>query len=88
MRRFRIDNDFPAISPHLLRHMTGSYLLNSGIDIAAVSAELGHSNKSFTMKTYIHALESTKEQSALVMQDILSNLKSRPQKDQSKDQSG
>ena len=88
LRRFRIDNDLPAISPHLLRHMTGSYLLNSGIDIAAVSAELGHSNKSFTMKTYIHALESTKEQSALVMQDILSNLKTRPQKDQSKDQSG
>jgi len=46
LRRFRIDNDLPAISPHLLRHMTGSYLLNSGIDIAAVSAELGHSNKS------------------------------------------
>jgi len=40
------------------------------------------------MKTYIHALESTKEQSALVMQDILSNLKTRPQKDQSTGKDG
>ena len=82
LRLFRIDNNFPAVSPHLLRHMTGSYLLNSGLDIAAVSAELGHSNKAFTMKTYIHELESTKDHSALIMQDILDNLKSGRKKQQ------
>ena len=63
------------MSPHLLRHMSGSYLLKGGIDIAGVSKKLGHSDKSFTMKTYIHSLESTEKQTATVMQNILNNLK-------------
>lgn len=75
IRRFCKDNDLEKISPHLLRHMSGSYLLKAGIDIAGISKKLGHSDKAFTMKTYIHSLESTEKQTALVMQDILNNLK-------------
>lgn len=80
LRRLKNNNSLPNVSPHMLRHMTGSYLINSGIDIAAVSAELGHSNKAFTMKTYIHELQSAQEQSAATMQGILENLKTDTKK--------
>jgi len=73
--RFWKDNDLQRIGPHLLRHMSGSYLLNGGIDLAGVSKKLGHSDKSFTMKTYIHSFESTEKHTANVMQNILTNLK-------------
>ena len=73
--RFCKDNGLEKVGPHLLRHMSGSYLLKGGIDIASISKKLGHSDKSFTMKTYIHSLESSEKQSANVMQDILNSLK-------------
>jgi integrase len=75
LRNFYQDNNLQHVSPHLLRHMMGSYLLKSGVDLAAVSKKLGHANKSFTANTYIHALESAEKQTADVMQNILDDLK-------------
>lgn len=75
IKRFCDENGLQKAHPHLLRHMSGSYLLNSGVDIAGVSQKLGHSDKSFTMKTYIHSLESTENQTAKAMQTILNNFK-------------
>lgn len=74
LRRFHEDNGLQPVSPHLLRHMMGSYLLKSGTDLAAVSEKLGHSNKAFTANTYIHALQSAEKKSAETMQNILDNL--------------
>lgn len=62
------------INPHEFRHLSGSYKLSAGADIASVSADLGHSDKSFTMKTYIHEIQSAQEQNALLMNNILTNL--------------
>lgn len=76
LRHFCENNNLPKASPHLFRHMAGSYLLRAGIDIATISGELGHGSKAFTMKTYIHELQSEKEQSANAMESILSELKS------------
>ncbi|SDD88199.1 tyrosine-type recombinase/integrase [Sporomusa acidovorans] len=85
IRRFCENNGLKDASPHLLRHMMGSYLLKSGqIDLAAISQKLGHSSKSFTANTYIHALESTEKQSANVMQGILDNLKNVKKEGQAK----
>jgi integrase len=75
LRRFCIDNKLPSASPHLFRHMAGSYLLRAGIDIATISGELGHGNKAFTLKTYIHEMQSEKDQSANAMENILIGLK-------------
>ena len=61
--------------------MTGSYLLRSGADLASVSAGLGHGDKAFTMKTYIHELESATNHTAKVMQGILDALKSHAKKE-------
>lgn len=78
LRRFCSDNNLPTVHPHLLRHMMGSYLLNSGANIASVSKDLGHGHKAFTMNTYIHSLESAELENANTMQGILENLKKRP----------
>jgi integrase len=75
IKRFCANNGIPAIGPHTFRHMHGSYLIRSGVDLAAVSAKLGHASNSFTANTYIHALQSAEKQSAIVMQGILDNLK-------------
>lgn len=84
LKRFCKDHNLPSIGPHVFRHLSGSYLLNAGVDLAAVSAELGHSDKAFTLKTYLHELQSAKEHSANVMQGILENLKTETTKRQAK----
>jgi integrase len=82
LKRFCEDHELPLISPHSFRHLSGSYLLKSGLDIATISAKLGHSDKSFTMKTYIHELQSAEQHSAQVMQGILNSLKPEIKKGQ------
>jgi integrase len=80
--RFCNDNNLPNVSPHLFRHMMGSYLLRSGVDLATISKKLGHSNASFTADIYIHSLQSAEKQSSDVMQTILTNLKDTKNKGQ------
>ncbi|MAG36476.1 MAG: hypothetical protein CL878_09570 [Dehalococcoidia bacterium] len=46
----------PRIRFHDLRHATGSHLVASGADVAAVAAILGHSQITTTLNTYSHAL--------------------------------
>lgn len=80
LKRFCEDNKLFPFTPHLLRHLHGSYLLKSGLDIAKVSKSLGHSKKSFTLDTYIHTIESIEDETANVMQDILTELKNQKKK--------
>lgn len=74
LRRFCLDNGLPIIGPHTFRHLSGSYLIRSGVDVATVSALLGHANKGFTMNTYVHELQSAKEAAAITMQAVLQDL--------------
>jgi integrase len=37
------------------RHAAGSYLSHSGVSPDIIAAWLGHTDASFTMKTYVHA---------------------------------
>jgi integrase len=84
LRRFCENNGIEHASPHLLRHMAGSYLLRGGVDIATISSELGHGNKAFTMKTYIHEIKSEQERSATVMEELLDSLKPKKEETQEK----
>jgi integrase len=44
------------IKPHdASRHAAGSYLSSQGVSPAIIAAWLGHSDASFTMRTYVHA---------------------------------
>jgi integrase len=56
--------EIPRIRLHDLRHMHGSFLLQDGVDLATVSARLGHASKAFTMQQYIHALTTGQERAA------------------------
>ncbi len=53
--------DINPITFHGLRHTHASFLINEGIDIAYVSARLGHSNISMTERVYFHLLSHKKE---------------------------
>ena len=37
------------------RHAAGSYLAHAGVSADIIAAWLGHTDASFTMKTYVHA---------------------------------
>ena len=45
-------------TPHMFRHYHASRLLMDQVDMASVSAQLGHSNVQTTMKAYIHSVPS------------------------------
>ena len=80
LRKFCDENKLFHFTPHLLRHLHGSYLLRNGLDISAVSKNLGHSKKSFTLDTYIHTIDSIENETASIMQDVLNDLKLQKQK--------
>lgn len=54
----------PPHSVHALRHSFASILLDSGTSIAAISAMLGHTNRAFTMNTYVHS-DTASEQAGM-----------------------
>lgn len=54
----------PGVTPHGLRHLHASLLLNEGVPVTAVSARLGHANPNVTMKIYAHALPGQDVQAA------------------------
>lgn len=62
------------ITPHTLRHMYGSNLINQGIDIAVTSQQLGHTKKSFTVDTYIHAIDKDDHKAATASQEAFKSL--------------
>lgn len=75
LSRFCKRSGIPLISPHSLRHMYGSYLLAGGVNIATIASLLGHSDKSFTLKTYIHELKSLEQQTANIIDSAMVDLK-------------
>ncbi len=62
----------PPHSVHALRHSFASILLDSGTSIAAISAMLGHTNRAFTMNTYVHSDTATEQAGMEKMSSTLS----------------
>ncbi len=46
----------PHLTPHGLRHLHASLLLDSGLPVPSVAARLGHANPSVTLAIYAHSL--------------------------------
>ncbi len=73
MRRFRSGVFFPAIRRaglhriklHDLRHTAASIMIAAKVDIACVSAQLGHANVAITLSTYTHEVEQAGEESSV-----------------------
>jgi integrase len=62
---------FPAIRFHDLRHSAATLLLAQGVSPRYITELLGHSQVSFTMQTYAHALPEIQKQTASKMDEIL-----------------
>lgn len=53
--------DIPNIRIHDLRHSHASYLINSGVNIVAVSKRLGHSDINTTLRRYTHLMQKSED---------------------------
>ena len=71
----------PHVSAHDLRHTFASVLNALGIDIARISAELGHSNINTTLGIYTHVFGDVSASSRSIadaVDDIFSNKEKKP----------
>jgi integrase len=57
-------------SLHTLRHSHGSHLIANGVDLATVSARLGHSNVRVTAEIYAHAIRGRDDEAAVLWEDF------------------
>lgn len=63
LERLEASNGLPHVTLHGLRHTYASLLNASGVDMAMISAELGHSSLSTTMNIYTHRFKSPSQAS-------------------------
>lgn len=61
--RLEKEKGLPHVTLHGLRHTYASLLHSSGVDMANISAELGHSNLATTMNIYTHILKTPSQSS-------------------------
>jgi integrase len=61
----------PHIRLHDARHLHASLLIRQGFDPRAVADRLGHSDPSFTLRTYSHAFEERRQAMAIGLSDLL-----------------
>jgi len=77
VRRFRARFWYPAcdaagierVTPHQLRHLHASELIDAGRPLPEIAARLGHENPSVTMQVYAHWLRDDDSGSAEVIPD-------------------
>lgn len=77
-RAFADAHGFEHITFHDLRHAHASLLVARGVDIAAVSARMGHSDPSITLSVYTHALPNRDQGAAAAMDQILEKVLPAP----------
>ena len=63
--------DLPQISIHFLRHTNITLLLAAGIPLKTVSYRAGHAQTSTTANIYSHAIRTTDEKAAEVLENIV-----------------
>jgi integrase len=61
----------PEVTPHTLRHLHASLLLDAGLPVPVVSARLGHTTAAVTMAVYAHALKGGEDPAAAVLASVL-----------------
>ena len=51
-----------GLSPHKLRHTFASVLIATGVDVASVKEQLGHTDAKFTLNVYTHTMARSPEE--------------------------
>ncbi|MCD8052152.1 MAG: site-specific integrase [Clostridiales bacterium] len=67
--------NIPDFHPHKMRHTAASVAITFGADIASVSARLGHSDVSTTLRLYTHANEESIRRAGQVARDAIKEAK-------------
>lgn len=70
-------HNLPKITFHELRHTNASLLIANGVDAVTLSKRLGHADKTVTLNTYSHAIQSKETQAATTMDNLYSRLKKK-----------
>lgn len=70
LRRLEETHNLPHVTVQGLRHTYASLLNNAGVDMARISAELGHSTLATTMNIYTHIFEEASQSSRGIAQTI------------------
>ena len=70
-KKFCEKNNFRMCDLHSLRHFHASLLIFSGVDPAAVSADLGHSTISTTTGFYVHMFQEAQARTSSVIANAL-----------------
>jgi len=60
--------NLPPMTPHGLRHLHASLLLEAGLPVPQVAQRLGHATPQVTMSVYAHALNRSDREAAEVLQ--------------------
>ena len=61
-RLTKTDKDFPAVTPHDLRHTAASLAISAGANVKAVQTMLGHASAVLTLDTYADLFPDDLEQ--------------------------
>ena len=70
-RKFVTGIGLPVINFHAIRHTNATLLVSQNVDIAAISARLGHASITTTFKYYVHPLQKQAERAGYVLQNLL-----------------
>lgn len=71
LKKILTANGMPPLTVHSLRHTNASLMINSGVNIKAVSSHLGHCNISITCDTYSHMFEEYEARIANALEENL-----------------
>jgi integrase len=84
MQKFTAKNGLPQLSPHMIRHMSATFLLTSGTDLRTVAGWLGHANTNTTTTVYAHLLKSAKNEASNKMDDFIQTTTEKTKEQQKK----
>ena len=85
LKEFCERNNMRFCDIHSFRHAHASLLINAGVDVASVSADLGHTNSGTTLNIYTHEFEEALAKNSSIIEDALKLSKEEPDKECSGD---
>ena len=72
LKEFCQKNNMRFCDLHSFRHAHASILINAGVDIATVSADLGHSNSTTTLGIYTHEFQEAQARTSDIIAEAMS----------------